>query len=48
MVSGLFYVQTRNLQIIYVMYMYKPDLALNNRQRLLCRKTQIKNNVLNN
>ena len=28
------------LQIIYLIYMYKEDLALNNQQWLICHKTQ--------
>ena len=28
------------LQIIYLIYMYKEDLALNNLQWLICHKTQ--------
>ena len=29
------------LQIIYLMYMYKLNLALNNQQWLICHKTQL-------
>ena len=29
-------------QIIYLIYMYKPDLALNNVKELICHKTQQK------
>ena len=29
-----------SLEIIYFMYMYKKDLALNNRQWLICHKTK--------
>ena len=35
------------LQMIYLIYMYKEDLALNNQQLLICHKTksnQIKSN----
>ena len=28
------------LQIIYLVYMYKEDLALNNQQLLICHKTK--------
>ena len=28
------------LEIIYLIYMYKKDLALNNLQRLICHKTK--------
>ena len=30
-----------NLQIIYIIYMYKEDLSLNNLQRLTCHKTKL-------
>ena len=32
------------LQIIYSIYIYKQDLALNNQQDLICHKTQPNNN----
>ena len=28
------------IEIIYLMYMYKKDVALNNQQWLICHKTQ--------
>ena len=41
--SGLFlkwYLQTIYLQILYIWYMYKLDLALNDLQQLICHKIQ--------
>ena len=32
-------------QIIYLIYMYKEDLAVNNLQRLNCYKTQVNKQV---
>ena len=32
---------TKCLEIIYLIYMYKKDLALNNRQWLICHKTKV-------
>ena len=29
-----------SLQIVYLIYMFKEDLALNNLQKLICRKTK--------
>ena len=42
MSSGLFknrYLKCIPLQIIYLIYMYREDSALNNLQGLICRKT---------
>ena len=40
MSSGLFknVINKKCLQIMYLIYMYKEDLALNNLQRLICHK----------
>ena len=32
------------LEIIYLIYMYKKDLALNNQEWLLCHKTNLNQN----
>ena len=32
---------TKCLEIIYLMYLYKKDLALNNLQWLICHETQL-------
>ena len=43
MSSGLFKMSSTNYLFtnhIYLMYMHKQDLALNNLQRLICHKTQ--------
>ena len=36
------------LEIIYIIYMYKKDLALNNLQWLICHKTKPTNYSLTN
>ena len=33
------------LEIIYLIYMYKKDLALNNLQWLICHKTKLNQNI---
>ena len=38
--------QTIHLQIIYLIYMYKQDLALDNLLGLICHKTQPTNQFL--
>ena len=40
LLQGLICHKTQQNQILYIWYMYKQDLALNNQQGLICHKTQ--------